>query len=77
MSQYAMTGQSSQEDQQVSEQLAQQLQRFVHPFLEILDAYVPRVVQRANLKKSGTHTIGMNSAPKRRGKNIHLIEKHQ
>src|SRR5260370_3413888 len=40
MSQYAMTGQSSQEDQQVSEQLAQQLQRFVHPFLEILDAYV-------------------------------------
>ena len=40
MSQYAMTGQSSQEDQQVSEQLAQQLQRFVHPFLESLDAYV-------------------------------------
>ena len=40
LSQYAMTGQSSQEDQQVSEQLAQQLQRFVHPFLEILDAYV-------------------------------------
>jgi len=38
---------------------------------------IPRVVQRANLKKSGTHTIGMNSAPKRRGKNVHLIEKHQ
>src|SRR5260370_5005694 len=40
MSKYAMTGESSQEDQQVSEQLAQQLQCFVHPFLEILDAYV-------------------------------------
>ena len=40
MSQYAMSEPSSQEDQRVSEQVAQQLQRFVQPFLEILDAYV-------------------------------------
>jgi len=40
MSQYAMTESSSQEDQALSEQVAQQLQRFVQPFLELLDAYV-------------------------------------
>lgn len=40
MSQYAMTEKSSQEDQQVSEQVAQQVQRFAHPFLDLLDAYV-------------------------------------
>ncbi len=36
MSQYAITRNPSQEDQQVSEQVAQQLQ----PLLEVLDAYV-------------------------------------
>lgn len=40
MNQYAMTEQPSQEDRQLSEQMAQQLQRFVQPFLEILDAYI-------------------------------------
>lgn len=40
MHQYAMTEQPSQEDRQMSEQVAQQLQRFVQPFLEILDAYI-------------------------------------
>ncbi len=40
MNQYAIANKSSQEDQQVSEQVAQQLQRFVHPFLDLLDAYV-------------------------------------
>jgi hypothetical protein len=40
MSQYAMTESCSQEDQALSEQVAQQLQRFVQPFLELLDAYV-------------------------------------
>jgi len=40
MSQYAIAKNASQEDQQMSEQLAQQMQRFVQPFLEILDAYV-------------------------------------
>ena len=40
MSQYAIAKNPSQEDQQMSEQLAQQMQRFVQPFLEILDAYV-------------------------------------
>ncbi len=36
MSQYAMTESSSQEDQALSEQVAQQLQRFVQPFLRTL-----------------------------------------
>jgi hypothetical protein len=40
MKQYAMMEPSSQEDQQVSDQLAQQVQHFVQPFLEILGAYV-------------------------------------
>lgn len=40
MSQYAMSEPSSQEDQDMSEQVAQQLRRFIEPFLEILDAYV-------------------------------------
>lgn len=40
MNQYAMTKQPSQEDRQMSEQVAEQLQRFVQPFLEILDAYI-------------------------------------
>ena len=31
MSQYAITCPPSQEDQQMSEQVAQQLQRFIHP----------------------------------------------
>jgi hypothetical protein len=46
MSQYAMTQKSSQEEQQVSLEVAQQVQRFVQPCLEILDAYVDcRLVQ--------------------------------
>jgi hypothetical protein len=40
MNQYAITRNPSQEDRQMSEQVAQQLQRFVQPFLEILDAYI-------------------------------------
>jgi hypothetical protein len=40
MNQSAMTEQPSPEDRQLSEQVAQQLQRFVQPFLEILDAYI-------------------------------------
>jgi hypothetical protein len=40
MSQSAMTESSSQEDRVLAEQVAQQLQRFVQPFLELLDAYV-------------------------------------
>lgn len=40
MSQYARAKNPSQEDQQMSEQLAQQMQRFVQPLLAILDAYV-------------------------------------
>jgi len=40
MSQYAIAKNPSQEDQQMSEQLAQQMQHFVQPLLAILDAYV-------------------------------------
>jgi hypothetical protein len=40
MSQYAIAKKPSQDDQQLSEQVAQQLQRFVQPLLEVLDAYV-------------------------------------
>ncbi len=40
MSQYAMMESPSQEDRALSEQVAWQLQRFVQPFLELLDAYV-------------------------------------
>jgi hypothetical protein len=40
MSQYAIAKNPSQEDQQMAEQVAQQMQRFVQPLLAILDAYV-------------------------------------
>ena len=40
MKQYAIAKKSSQADRELSEQMAQQLQRFVQPLLEVLDAYV-------------------------------------
>jgi Transposase DDE domain len=40
MNQYAIAHKSSQADRELSEQVAQQLQRFVQPLLEVLDAYV-------------------------------------
>jgi hypothetical protein len=40
MNQYAIAKPPSQADRELSEQVAQQVQRFVQPLLEVLDAYV-------------------------------------